>query len=128
MRTCAREYEDLRRPFNVSDNVPYTDVWTFDTVQGYNGKHPCEKPYALIEHIISASSRPGAIVLDACAGTGVVGVVAECLGRNSILIEKDSHWYHYALERTNRAQKGREITARKVDGSTVETLPLFGGE
>ena len=28
------EYEDLRRPFSVSAEVPYTDVWTYPTV-GY---------------------------------------------------------------------------------------------
>ena len=119
-----REYEDLRRPFSVSKDVPYTDVWTFDTVQGYKGKHPCEKPYALIEHIITASSRPGAVVLDSFAGSGVTGEVAERLGRDSVLVERDTHWYYAALERTNMAQQNG--TARKVD-SDVKDLPMFKG-
>jgi site-specific DNA-methyltransferase (adenine-specific) len=45
------EYEELRRPFAVSADVPYTDVWTFPTVQAYAGKHSCEKPLSLMEHI-----------------------------------------------------------------------------
>jgi site-specific DNA-methyltransferase (adenine-specific) len=71
-----REYEDLRRPFSVSASVPYTDVWTFPTVAHYPGKHPTEKPLAMMQHIIKASSRPGAVVLDCCMGAGTTGVAA----------------------------------------------------
>ena len=87
-----REYEDLRRPFSVSSDVPYTDVWTFPTVQAYKGKHPCEKPAAMLEHIIKASSRPGAVVLDCFAGSGSTLVAAQKLGRDFIGIEIDPHW------------------------------------
>jgi site-specific DNA-methyltransferase (adenine-specific) len=59
-----QQFEALRRPFAVSADVPYTDVWSFPTVQSYAGKHPCEKPQALLRHIIAASSRPGGVVLD----------------------------------------------------------------
>lgn len=54
--TLRAEYETLRRPFTVSADVPYTDVWTFPTVAHYPGKHPCEKPAALLDHVITASS------------------------------------------------------------------------
>jgi adenine-specific DNA-methyltransferase len=82
-----REYEDLRRPFTVSADVPYTDVWTFPTVQAYDGKHPCEKPRAMMDHIIAASSRPGDLVLDCFLGSGVTGEAAVSLGRRFIGIE-----------------------------------------
>ena len=98
-----REYEDLRRPFNVTADVPYTDVWTFPTVQTYPGKHPAEKPQALLRHIIEASSKPGAVVLDAFAGSGATGVAAYNLERRFIGIEKDSHWADYARARIAKA-------------------------
>jgi site-specific DNA-methyltransferase (adenine-specific) len=85
-----REYEDLRRPFAVSREVPFTDLWTFPTVQAYPGKHPCEKPAALLEHIIAASTRPGALVLDSFAGSGSTGEAALRLGRKFIGIDKDA--------------------------------------
>jgi site-specific DNA-methyltransferase (adenine-specific) len=84
-----REYEDLRRPFSVTADVPYTDVWTFPTVQHYKGKHPCEKPLAMMEHIIRASTRPGAVVLDCFAGSGATGEACISLGREFVGIEKD---------------------------------------
>jgi site-specific DNA-methyltransferase (adenine-specific) len=94
-----REYEDLRRPFSVTANVPYTDVWTFPTVQHYKGKHPCEKPLAMMEHIIRASTRPGAVVLDCFAGSGVTGQACRNLGREFIGIEREAEYVGIARAR-----------------------------
>ena len=96
-----REYEDLRRPFSVTADVPYTDVWTFPTVQHYKGKHPCEKPLAMMEHIIRASTRPGAVVLDCFAGSGVTGEACRNLSRDFIGIEKDAEYATVARRRIN---------------------------
>jgi len=96
-----REYEDLRRPFNVSANVPYTDVWSFPTVQHYDGKHPAEKPLALMKHIVSASSRPGAVVLDCFAGSGTTLDAARQLGRRFIGADNSEHWSQYARRRVS---------------------------
>ena len=87
-----REYEDLRRPFFVSAKVPYTDVWDFETVGNYPGKHVCEKPAAMLRHMISASSKPGAVVLDAFGGSGSTAQAARELGRSAISIELDERW------------------------------------
>lgn len=81
------EYERLRRPFSVTKDVPYTDVWSFDPVQHYPGKHPCEKPAAMMGHIVRASSRPGDVVLDAFMGSGSTGLAALKLGRRFIGME-----------------------------------------
>ena len=94
-----REYEDLRRPFNVSADVPYTDVWTFPTVGKYSGKHPCEKPLAMMEHIVAASSRAGAVVLDPFMGSGATGEAALRLGRKFLGIEADVGYFRGATER-----------------------------
>lgn len=94
-----REYEDLRRSFNVSADVPYTDVWTFPTVAHYVNKHPCEKPLAMMEHIIAASSRLGAVVLDCFMGSGATGEAALRLGRKFIGIEADAGYFRSASER-----------------------------
>ena len=99
-----REYEDLRRPFAVTPHVPHTDVWDFPTVGAYDGKHPCEKPLSLLEHIISASSRPGAVVFDAFAGSGAIGQAAVKLGREFIGAEIDPHWQRRATRRVANAQ------------------------
>ena len=96
-----KDYEDLRRPFSVSASVPYTDVWTFETVQGYKGKHPCEKPQKLLRHIIEASSRPGDVVLDCFLGSGSTGIACRELGRKFIGIELDPEYFRKASEAIN---------------------------
>ena len=129
-----REYEDLRRPFNISPDVPYTDVWTFPTVQAYPGKHECEKPAAMIRHIVEASSRPGAVVLDAFAGSGVVGEACGQTGRDVILIEKDRKWYKRSKQRTAAAygnwDHAMQIHAPKMRKAEKQNgqLALFGAQ
>jgi site-specific DNA-methyltransferase (adenine-specific) len=96
-----REYEDLRRPFAVTADVPYTDVWDFKTVPHKPGKHVCEKPFDLCEHIILASSRPGAVVLDSFCGSGAFGHAAVKHGRTFIGSDNDPHWIAKSAARIN---------------------------
>lgn len=98
------EYEALRRPFSVTPDVPYTDVWTFKTVQAYAGKHPCEKPLELMKHIIRTSSKPGAVVLDCFMGSGATGQAARELGRDFIGMELDAKYFAQAQRRIETAQ------------------------
>ncbi len=99
------EYEELRRPFSVTAEDQFTDVWTFPTVSSYPGKHPCEKPASMLDHIIKTSSRPGATVLDPFMGSGSTLLSARHKGRKAIGIEKDERWCEHA--------------ARKLDQSTL---------
>lgn len=94
----------LRRPFAVTPQIPHTDVWDFPVVQAYAGKHPCEKPLSLLEHIISVSSRPGAVVFDAFAGSGATGEAAVKLGREFIGCEIQEDWARRAQRRVQHAQ------------------------
>jgi len=102
-----REYEDLRRPFNVTADVPYTDVWTFPTVSSYPGKHPCEKPLAMMQHIIRASSRDGAVVLDPFMGGGTTLAAARSLGRSCVGVDMSRNWCDHTIDRL--AQKAMAI-------------------
>jgi site-specific DNA-methyltransferase (adenine-specific) len=106
-----REYDDLRRPFAVTPNVPYTDVWSFPTVQAYQGKHPCEKPTALLRHIITASTRPGAIVLDSFAGSGATGVACQETGRGFVGIELEERYCEIAANRLRQSVMLLEVAS-----------------
>jgi site-specific DNA-methyltransferase (adenine-specific) len=67
-----------------------TDVW-WHTVVSPTGKektgYPTQKPEAVLERIIAASSPSGGRVLDFFAGSGTAGVVARRLGRRFVLID-----------------------------------------
>ncbi len=92
------EYESLRRPFAVTADVPYTDVWTFPSVAFYPGKHPCEKPADLMEHIIRSSSRSGDVVADFFLGSGATLKAAIKLGRVGIGVELEEERFNQTVE------------------------------
>ncbi|HDL6963420.1 TPA: site-specific DNA-methyltransferase [Yersinia enterocolitica] len=92
------EYESLRRPFVVTADVPYTDVWTFPSVAFYPGKHPCEKPSEMMEHIIRSSSRPGDVVADFFMGSGATLKAALKLGRVGIGVELEEERFNQTVE------------------------------
>ena len=83
----------------VTADVPYTDVWTYPTVSHYPGKHCCEKPIAMLEHIITASSREGAIVLDSYSGSASTAIAAINTNRKYICIEKDLNYFQTSCDR-----------------------------
>jgi len=97
--TLKAKYDQLRRPFTTAKDEPYTDVWQFDTVQHYKGKHPCEKPLPLLKHMIKTSSKPGDVVLDAFLGSGNTGVACKQMGRGFIGIERDPELFDKAKKR-----------------------------
>ena len=98
-----REYEDLRRPFALERGQPHTDVWDFDVVPPYEGKHPCEKPNELMRHIIATGTRPGAVVFDGFMGSGSTGVAAVQLGRRFIGCELSPSHFAQASARIEMA-------------------------
>lgn len=62
------------------------NVWTIPT-KPFPAAHFATFPPELAKKCILAGSRPGDTVLDPFGGAGTVGVVAEELGRDSVLIE-----------------------------------------
>lgn len=101
--TAEAEYAGLRRTFKVAETGRHADVWDCAPVRPYANKHPCEKPAAVLEHIIAASSNPGDTVLDAFMGTGSTGIAAIKLSRAFIGIEKAPQHFAQAAERTRAA-------------------------
>jgi len=53
------------------------------------GKHPTQKPVALVERCLLASSNPGDLVLDPFVGAGTTAIAAVNLGRKCIGIDLD---------------------------------------
>jgi site-specific DNA-methyltransferase (adenine-specific) len=94
-----REYEDLRRPFSVTARDQWSDVWDFEPVKAYPGKHPCEKPLPLLCHILNASTKPGAVVFDPFAGSASLGEACHDLGRQFIGVELCPDNYAKAAQR-----------------------------
>jgi len=61
--------------------------------------HPTQKPEALLQRILLASTNPGDVVLDPFFGSGTTGAAARRLGRNFVGIERDPGYAEIAARR-----------------------------
>ena len=100
-----KDYEDLRRPFNIYDRRMKGDIWEYNCVNGYVGKHPCEKPIAIMEHIVCTSTKNSQMVLDPFMGSASTLVACAKMGRKGIGIELDRDYYEIACKRVEEAYK-----------------------
>jgi len=73
------------------DNKSVSDTWLgISPIQAQSSErqhYPTQKPEALLERVIFASSMPGDLVLDGFAGSGTTCAVAEKMGRRWIGID-----------------------------------------
>ena len=75
----------VKRPLHTSVGTPLTDLWDDVPVLARSAAerlgYPTQKPRALLERIIAASSNPGDLVLDPFCGCGTTVAAARALGR-----------------------------------------------
>jgi site-specific DNA-methyltransferase (adenine-specific) len=82
------------------------------------GKHPSQKPLALLERIVEVATLPGDILLDPFGGAGTLAVAAQRLGRRWILIESVPEYAEIARRRI--AEDGQ---ISKTEGSSAAEQP-----
>ena len=63
------------------------------------GKHPTQKPIALLIRLITAASKEGDLILDPFNGSGTTGIVANQLNRKYIGIEIDKEYLELTKNR-----------------------------
>ena len=104
------------RPYNTK-KVP-GNVWNFNRVR-YKMKeyenHPTQKPEALLERIILASSNKNELVFDPFGGSFTTSAVAQKLGRKSISIDLNPEYYKIGIRRVGIANeyKGESLVKNK---------------
>lgn len=93
------------------------NVWEFSHIHYCNGnrkKHPTQKPEALFERMILASSDNGDTVLDCFLGSGTSARVCQQLCRNFIGIELNEEYMNIAKERLEEEFTGFDSTDEKM--------------
>ena len=102
------------QPYNTQ-KVP-GNVWEFARVRFRMDEyenHPSQKPEALLERIIKASSNPGEIVLDPFGGSFSTSAVAVKFGRRAISMDISREYYKIGLRRTGIATKYEGMVLEK---------------
>ena len=77
-------------------------VWRFKappSAEKSHGKHPTQKPLALLERCLLASTNPGDLVLDPFSGSGTTAVACARLGRRCVGLEIDATYIETARKR-----------------------------
>lgn len=76
----------------INDGKQMTDVWRLPAIGRWEkscGKHPTQKPLALLARIILASTNTNDWILDPFAGSSTTGIAASLCGRRFLGIEKE---------------------------------------
>ncbi len=96
--------EARRTEVNILDNngeeaynlweIPYPSA-----SEKRHGKHPSQKPEALLDRLIQILTNQNDLILDPFSGAGTTGLVAEKLSRRWIMIENTEEYVKIASER-----------------------------
>lgn len=94
---------DLMKQINGGKQM--TDVWNLPAIAVWEkscGKHPTQKPLALLSRIIMASTQQGEWVLDPFCGSSTTGIAANLLGRRFLGIDQE---HDFVMMSKNRREE-----------------------
>jgi modification methylase len=99
-----------------------------ERLKGGEGRkvHPTQKPEALLHRIITASTRPGDIILDPFFGTGTTGAVAKRLGRHFVGVEREAAYIEAATARIAAIEPAPSGSVEVMTGKRAEPRVAFG--
>ena len=89
------------------------------------GKHPTQKPVALLERILLASSNEGDLVLDPFSGSGTTVLAALRTKRHAIGIELESKYIEQTRKRLQEKQFGASTAREPRDDKDIPSEPLL---
>jgi site-specific DNA-methyltransferase (adenine-specific) len=82
-------------------------IWSVPTPgprEKVHGRHPTQKPLALLERVLAASAAEGDLVLDPFSGSGTTGVAALRAGCRFLGLERDPAYVDLAARRLRAAE------------------------
>ena len=111
--------------YELSYDITANDVWDIPFIASTSGErldYPTQKPEALIERIIKASSNENDIVCDFFCGSGTTGAIAEKLNRKWIMSDLGKFAINISRKRLINIQ--RELKNNKKNYRAFEILNL----
>lgn len=119
----------LKRYTDDGAGVPIQDIWTdinrLDAHSDERVGYDTQKPLALLERIVSASTRPGDLVVDPFCGTGTTVVAAERLGRQWVGIDASLLAASISLARVRQEVHLKQVSLSGFPKSEREAKRVF---
>ena len=103
-----REGEWHKTDFIKKAGKQMRSVWSITTPKPWEkkfGKHPTQKPLALLERVIIASTKEGDVILDPFTGSSTTGIAAHMLGRKFIGIDYEKKFLDLSIKRFKDLEK-----------------------
>ena len=126
VQTTPGTVPQYKRYLDEMPGVPVQDIW--DDISAVNSQakeaegYATQKPAALLERIIKASSKEGDLVADFFCGSGTTAAVAEKLGRKWIATDLGKFGVHTTRKRLIGVQRDKK--AAEQDFRAFEVLNL----
>jgi site-specific DNA-methyltransferase (adenine-specific) len=86
----------------INDGKQMKDVWNLPAIASWEkscGKHPTQKPLAVLARIILSSTQPNAWVLDPFTGSSTTGIAANLLNRKFLGIDQEIDFLEMSKQR-----------------------------
>ena len=132
----ARKSKKVAHKFNydvmkrLNDGKQMTDVWRLPAIGRWEkscGKHPTQKPLALLTRIILACTDEGDWVMDPFSGSGTTGIAANLCGRRFCGIEREEEFCRMAMARREEIENLRikaDLRNHIADLRTLGSEPM----
>ena len=98
-------------------------VWAINTpkpIEKIFGKHPTQKPEALLKRVVLSNTHKGQLVLDPFTGSSTTGLIAHLYGRKFIGIDNEKAYLDLSVKRFNVLK--RNLNNKRV--KRLEAVPV----
>ncbi len=113
---------------HLNDDKQMTDVWRLPAIAPWEkscGKHPTQKPLALLTRIILASTERNGWILDPFAGSSTTGIAANLVGRRFLGIEKEAEFAAMSKERREEIEDIKTYNVFRSKIKDIEKTKTF---
>jgi site-specific DNA-methyltransferase (adenine-specific) len=101
----------------IAGGKQMTDVWRMPAIAGWEkeqGKHPTQKPLAVVCRAILASTKENDRILDPFAGSSTTGIAANLLNRTFVGIETEREFIDLSIRRRRQLPIQRERWCERI--------------
>lgn len=125
----------------INDGKQMTDVWRLPAIVRWEkscGKHPTQKPLALLTRIILASTDENDWILDPFAGSSTTGIAANLCGRRFLGIEQERDFAKLSIARRTEiddaqhrlsfCSKLKDLSYKIQNDMVNEGMPEYGND
>lgn len=99
------EGKQMRSVWHIPEDESVWAIGTPKAAEKKFGKHPTQKPIALLERIVLASTNKGDVIVDPFTGSSTTGIAAHLNGRGFIGIDTEKKFLDLSIKRFKDSNK-----------------------